>query len=426
MAASALSTYKLIRSLWPAEAIAEQIAKGSPLLGMVQKDTKFGEEYRKVSVGIGAPQGISMGNYGTAKANKTASAAVEFSVGTVSYYGAFSIGGDLFRRYKATGNKGLIVNPMARDSQLIMRQMKNDLSSLIHGNGGGSLGRIASSSTLASQTITLDAGADKRRIVKGMTLVASTASGTSGTILTGKVTVSSVGGTTAAPTITINEATWSGAITGLTTTSYLFREGCVGTGASGDGVINGLEALLPSHSGSPGTLYGVDRNQAPDQLAGTCVTATTKSPRQRILEASQVQADTGAAEGQLVYLLSTRNWVNLQNELSSAGMLQLSKVPSAPMGSIKVGVEYDAISIVGAGGPIKVVADAWMPDNVERLLDMDTLVLASTGDLIHWDDGASPDNPMLEDSADAREIRAVGDIAFYCTNPWANVRVAVA
>ena len=141
--------------------------------------------------------------------------------------------------------------------------------------------------------------------------------------------------------------------------------------------------------------------------------------------AGQVQADTGSSDGRLVYLMSTRQWVNLYTELSNANALVMTKSPSAPVGGLKVGVEYDAIKLVGPAGGIEVVADPWMPDNVERLLNLDSFTLASCGELIHWDDDATPDSPMLEDAADAREIRAVGDIALYCNDPWSNVRVAV-
>lgn len=424
MAGAVLSTYKFIRSLWSTEAIAQQIFKQSPALGLIPKDTNFGEQYRYISVGTSPGQGIAA-DFATAKANKTASTAVEFQVSTTPYYGTFSINGDLWRRYEFTGNKGLLLDPMARESKNLMKQIKNDLSSFIHGNGGGSLGRIASTSTLASQTITLDAGADMRRIVKGMTLWASTADGTSGSMLSGQVTVASVGGTSTAPTITINETTWSGAISGLTTTSYLFRAGATGTGAGGSGVIDGFESWCPSHSGSPSVFKGVTRSNFPNQLAGNCLTATTKSPRQRIMEASILQADTGAADGKLVYLLSTRNWGKLYNELASNNALVQTKAPAAKIGSLSTGVEYDAINVMGAGGMIQVVPDPWMPDNVERLLDIDTWQLASCGDLIHWDKGATTDGPMLEDGADSREVRAVGDMALICTNPWANVRVSV-
>jgi hypothetical protein len=187
----------------------------------------------------------------------------------------------------------------------------------------------------------------------------------------------------------------------------------------------GFDAWCPEHTGSPGTFLSVTRNDNPEQLAGISLDLQTKSPRQRILRAAQEQADSGASDGRRVYLLNTTNWVDLFNELSAANMLVQTKAPSAPMGNIKFGVEYDAIKIVGPGGPIEVIADPWAPTNVERLLNLDTWTLASCGDLFHWDDDATPDDPMLEDGADAREVRAVGDHQLYCNDPWANVRVKV-
>lgn len=424
MAAAQQSTYGLIRKIWPKVALVEQIYKGSPVLGMVGKDLDFGEDVRFVSIGTAPPQGIGAG-YGAAKSGKTASTSEAFQVVTTPYYGAFSIGGDLFRRFKHTGNKALLVNPMMRESKGLMRQMKNDLSSFVHGNGGGALGRIASTSTLASNIVTLDKGADARRIVRRMTLVAAITDGTSGTTLVGEVTVAAVGGTPTAPTVTIDQPTWAGAISGLTTTSYLFRKGAVGSGAGGDGVINGLDAWMPLHTGTPGAFLSVTRTNAPNQLAGNCLPATNLSAKQRILQAAQISADTGDGGGRMVYVMSTRNWTDLQHELSNSNALQMTKAPSAPVGKLNIGVEYDAIKLIGACGPIEIVADPWAPDAVERLLDMDTLTLASCGPMIDWDDGATPDSPMLEDAADAREVRAVGDLAFICTNPWPNVRVAV-
>lgn len=420
MPAAQLGVYKLIRSLWPREAIIEQIYKADPLLGMISKDTQFGEKIRYVTVGTSPPQGL--GDFGQAKQNKTASTAEEFQVQLASYYGNFSIGGDLYRRYKFTGNKAVLKDPMERESKGIMKQAKNDFSSFLHGNGGGALGRIASTSTLSSQTITLDASADRRRIVKGMTLWAATTDGTTGAVLPGFAKVASVGGTPTAPTVTIEQASWQAAFPGLTTTSYLFRAGCFGTGS----VFLGFDAWCPEHSGSPGTFLGVNRNNAPEQLAGISTTLTNKSPRQRVLLASQLQADSGASDGRLVYVMHTSNWIDLQIELTNANMLQMTKAPSAPVGSLKVGVDYEAIKMVGAGGPIEVVATPWANPKVERLLNLDTWKMASCGDWFHWDDDATPDDAMLEDAADAREVRSVGDQQLYCTDPWANVRVKVA
>jgi hypothetical protein len=141
--------------------------------------------------------------------------------------------------------------------------------------------------------------------------------------------------------------------------------------------------------------------------------------------AAQAQADSGASDGRMVYVLNTANWTDLYFELSSANMLNMTKAPSAPVGGIKVGVDYEAIKMKGPCGDIEVVADPFAPVAVERLLNLDSFTMASCGDWFHWDDDATPDDPMLEDAADAREVRAVGDHALYCNDPWANVRVAV-
>lgn len=417
MPAATVNQYKFIRSLWPSKAIVEQIVKQSPAIGLMPKDTQFGEKIRYVTVGTGGGQGLGP-DFLEAKQNKTPSTGEEFQVVTVPYYGNFSIQGDLWRKYEATGNKGLIVDPMARESKNLLLEAKNDISSYLHGNGGGAIGRILSTSTLSSQTITLDKGADKRRIRRGMTLWAATTDGTSGTVLSGFVKVASIGGTDSAPTVTVEQASWLAGIPGLTTTSYLFRAGVFGN------VIKGFDAWCPEHTGSPSAFLGVTRSNDPERLAGLCLTATTTSPRQRIMDASRLQADNAGAENP-VYLLSTRNWVNLYNELASANSLMMSKAPAAPVGSLKIGVEYDSIDIVGPSGKIKVVADPFAPDNVERLLDMSVWKLSSTGEMLHWDKGATPDSPMLEDQADAREVRLVGDVAVECWNPWANVRVKV-
>ena len=423
MPAAQISTYKLIRNLWPREAFMEQILKASPALGMIPKDTSFGEKIRFVTVGTSPPQGL--GDFGNAKQFKTASTAEEFQVQLASYFGNFSIGGDLYRRAKFTGNKGLLRDPMERDSKGLINQARNDFSSFIHGNGGGALGRILSSSNLATQTVTLDKGADARRLVKGMTLWASTTDGTTGTPLNGFVTVASVQGTATAPTVTITQSSWSAAISGLTTTSFLFRAGAFGTSV----VHFGFDAWNPDWltGGTPSAFLGVTRANAPAQLAGVNLTLTNKTPRQRIMLAAQAGADTGQQnDGRLVYLLNTTAWTDLYFELSSANMLQMTKAPAAPIGSIQLGLNYDAIKMMGPAGSIEVVADPWMPSGVERLLNMDTWKMASCGDWFHWDDDATPDNPMLEDAADSREIRAVGDQQLYCTNPWANVRVKTA
>ena len=389
MAAASASTYKLLRELWPQNSIYELLFKESPFLGMVKKDTSFYEKKRYIGVGYAMPQGIGV-SFADAKQFKTASKAVEFAITPVSYYGAFSLEGRLMRQAKS--NKAIIVDPMKRESRNMFLGIKRRWAKDIHGNGGGAIGRILSTSTLSSQTITLDTGTDIRSFEIGMPLQCATTDGTSGSVMSGYVTVASIGGTDTAPTITINESSWSSAIPSVTTTSYLFPYGCFG------GVLTGLDGWLPNHSGSPGTLFGVTRTTWADKLAGKVISVAGLGMRQAFLKMARVSADGFGVPDTI--LTSTRNWESLANELQSANVLNFTAAPASGVGSYKVGVEYKAISLVGPNSPLKVCADPDMPDTYSRCLQMDTFTLASTGELLSWIDGASPDSPMIEDAAD--------------------------
>lgn len=418
MSIATLSAYKLVRDLWPQKSIYDELFEGSPCLGIFKKDTNFAEKIRYIGVGYSAPQGIGA-TFAGAKQYKSPSKAVEFQIQTGSYYGSLSIDGVLYRRAKKTGNKALIVDPMSRDSKNLMRQMKNDLSTFLHGDGVGVLARMTSASTpTSSATVTLRNAADIRKFEPGMYLQTEATGATGGTINPGYVQVQSIGGTESAPTITVEQANWATGIPAVAASDYIYRADTYDSAP-----VKGLNAWLPSHSGSPGTFLGVNRNLYANKLAGQVLDGTQMSPRQRILRAARMVKDVGGKADTAI--MSTRNWEKLHNELQSANMLRFSKVPAAPVGKFNVGVKYDAIEMVGPGGPIEIFADPWCPDDVERVGQRDVFTLASTGELISWIDGATPGSPMMEDGADSFEIRAVGDMAFYCEAPWFWVRIAV-
>lgn len=417
MSIATLNAYNLVRDLWPQKNIYDELFEGSPCLGIFRKDTHFAEKIRYIGVGYSAPQGIGA-TFGDAKQYKSPSKAVEFQVQTGTYYGALSIDGVLYRRAKITGNKALIVDPLSRDSKNLMRQMKNDLSTFLHGNGVGSLGRMTAGSDPTTATITLATGADIRRFEPGMYVQTEATGATGGTINPGYVSIASVGGTDTAPTITVDQSSWDTGIPAAAASDFLYRAGTYDAAP-----IKGLNAWMPAHTGSPSAFLGVTRTLYANKLAGQVLDGTTMSPRQRILRAARMVTDVGGKADTAI--VSTRNWEKLHNELQSANMLRFSKVPAAPVGKISVGVKYEAIEMVGPSGPLHIFADPWCPDDVERVGQRDTCTLASTGELIHWIDGATPGAPMMEDASDSFEIRAVGDMAFYCEAPWFWVRIAV-
>lgn len=413
------AAYKLIRDLWPQKSIYDELYKVSPCLGIFKKDTNFGERIRYIGVGTSGPQGISS-TFGTAKSNRTASRAEEFQVQKRSYYGNFSIEGLLWRTFEFTGNKAILVDPMGRDSKNLMTNIKNDLSTFLHGDGAGVLGRLTAGSTVSTATVTLRSGADIRKVDRGMALELESTGATGGTVRSGFVTVASVGGTETAPTITVDQSAWNaaGGIPAAAASDYIYRAGTYDTAP-----LLGLGAWLPNHAGSPAAFLGVTRTNSVFKLAGNVLDGTLMSPSQRIKRASRIVADTGGTCD--TYIMSTRNWEQLSNELEASGRLKMTKVPAAAVGKMSFGVAYDAIEMIGPGGRMEVFADPWCPDDVERAGQRDTITIASLSDLVHWDSGATPQAPMLEDGADAREIRCVGDMSMYCEAPFYWCRVSV-
>lgn len=415
MAGASISNWIPVKSLWPQKAMYEQLLEDSPLLGLMRKDTNFGEKIRYIAVGYGAPQGLSS-TFVDAKAYKTASKGKEFQVQTRSYYGTFSIDGKLWRTYKHTGNRALIVEPLKRESMNLMQEARNNLGKYLHGDGVGVLGRLTAGSDPTSTAVTLRSASSLRNFSVGMPVQLESTGATGGTVRSGYAVITAIG-TEASPTLTV-ATSWDTHIPAAAASDYVYRAGTYDLAP-----IQGLEAWNPAHSGSPSAFLNVTRTDDAERLAGLELTATTMGPYQRVFRAARKVAERGFKPN--VYFMSTRNWEHLANEQLSAGRLNYAKVPAAPVGKVKLGITYDAIEIMGPRGPIRVYADHWMDDDVERCGQLDTLCLGSLGDLLNWQDGASPGSPMLEDGADSHEVRLVGDMAFYNEAPGAWCRVTV-
>lgn len=409
-----VSDYNLLRTLWPQKSIYEVLLNISPTIGIIRKDTSFYEKTRNIAAGYSAPQGIGY-TFGDAKDAKSASKSVEFAITQKSLYGAFSLEGLLMRR--AQSDKAIIVDPMKRESKNLVHTWMREISRTLHGNGGGSLGRISSISTTDA---TLTAYSDTRAFEQNMLVESATTDGTSGTVNAGFVTVSSVQRDTTTP-IVVATGNWTTGIAAAASNDYLFRRGGFGNAITGFGGWNPLW----STSSLPGTLFGANRNLDPLRLAGICLDARTLSPRLAALRAARLVHENGGKPD--CYILSTEDYENLSNELQSAGLLRYSQLPATSIGKFNFGIKYDAISIMGPAGPIDCVADPDAPVGIGRMLQKDTWVLGSLGELVHWINGANPSGMgMLEDASDAVEFRMVGDLQLYCEAPGFNCRVRLA
>lgn len=407
MAAAGLTAYKLFRSLWPQKSINESLFEQFPELGLLPKDTTFYEKYRYIDVGLGAPQGIGPVFTG-AKKNKSASTAVEFQNSTQPYYALFSIEGDLMRRAKS--DKALLVDPIKRESRNAILQWKLDVSRYLHGNGGGALGQIATTTTLSSQVIQLTNIKDIRFFRVNMVLNSSVDDGTGGGgVRSGQVTVANVNRRLGQ--ITIKEASISGALVGVTNNGasngsgdYLFRDQVY------NNVIPGFEAWNPASDPTSTLFRGVDRSVDTDLLGGLRIDGRKKTPRAALKMACNAAADMGGNPNLAIY--STDDWANLEADLDSAGSLVRTQVASSPLNGVNFGVTYEALKFMGPMGPVAIVASPNCPTGVARVLTKEICVLGCMGELLH-----PIDENDVEDAADAKEFRMLGDIDFYMDGP---------
>ncbi len=407
MSAAGLTAYKLFRTLWPQKAINEATFTQDPELGLFKKDGSFYEKIRQIAVGTNGAQGIG-GTYAGAKGNKAPSGAIEFSISTDPLYALWSLEGDLMRRAK--NDKALLVDPIKRESKTSIQNWRQAQCAYIHGNGGGALLRLAASGAVSGQTFTvLAADIKKMRFIQPkMTLQLGSTDGTTGSASAGTVTVATVNRT--AGTFTVVEASILGAIPTAANSDYVFRATTFGA------VLDGFEAWNPASAPGATLFNGVDRTTDVDLLGGLRLTATTLTPRAAAKAAANLVADMWGHPD--LYLLHTSDWANLEADLDSAGSLTRTTVAASPIGKLNFGVSYQGIQMAGPMGPIDVVASPNAPPGVGRMLTRDTWTLGYMGDLLH-----SIDENDAEDSADAKEFRMLGDVAFYCDLPGANCRV---
>lgn len=426
--ASGPSTYAntitegLVREIWPTENLIEEVIEEEPLLGTCAKETDWSYGVKHHPLGWGANQGIGR-TFADAKQYKSTASAAEFQLTTREIYAAASLEGKLLRAFEYTKQKALLIDPVTRAGELTIDRMRRRLSQAIHGNGVGKIGEISGAATTA--TITLSDANDLKNFEEGRPITVELTGATGGTASTYVAYVASIG-TEDSPTVTIEDSSGSSVTWAAAFPDVAVADGVsiYGAGTYDNDYIYGLDAFLPSHSGSPGTFLTCARNSNPGWLAGRCMTGTNLTVYQRIKKAARIAVDAGNKPD--VYLLSTRNFEKFEFEMDNK--LVMTKMPAADVGKYKLGVEYTGAVIQGPRGPIKVMPSMWMPDTVERCGELGTIVMGSIGPLVHWDMGngmGSMGSMRTEDGTDNRELRAVGDPAFLVKKPGAWVRVAV-
>jgi len=380
----------------------------SPFMAMVKKDTDMTGSSREVPLLYGAPTGRSC-DFTSAKTNKRPSSGKRFSVTLAKDY---ALGGIDSLALKTAIKDGSIGEGLKTELEGLTYSLTRSIASKLFRNGGGAIGRVASGQ--GSSTITLTNPDDIVNFEVGMQLDGATTDGTSGAVISSGTGALAriVSVNRSLGTITNSGAgNWNAAtgINGLAATDYLFQQGDFGI------ALKGLDAWLPSAAPGATTFFGVDRSVDTTRLGGQRIAAESTIEATINEAIAIVIREGGMPDSVFMHPLDLKALVE-----GLSTKVAYTNVTSSDVAK----VAFKAVSFLCSAGEVKIVSDLNCPRGVAWVLQMDTWVLGSAGDLVHVveDDG----NKMMRDSdGDSVEIRMRSYPQLYCKAPGYNARVTL-
>lgn len=397
---------QVLKIIYPKGVPLIEMYKKCPTLALMPKNTEWAGISTKFPLIWGAPQGASA-DLATAIANKSASKHAGFDVTCVDDYAVWGITGKAIAQSR--NDQGAFVRYLKVEMDGAMETLKRSAHHSLFRNGGGALGQISATSTVASQTITLANKYDVVFFEVGQVLVSSATDGTTGSARTGGTgqTVSAIDRTTGTITGTQD---WNVAITGCLAGDYLFRDGDFGL------KMLGLDAWLPQNAPGATSFYGVNRSLDTVRLGGTRLpTTSADKPIDETLLDLLDEVDTNGGSTDVI-VLHNKQWTSLEKRMLSK-VIYSEKV--VDIGTAKLG--FRSIVLKGPSGDVNVIADRNTLIDTAFALQLDTWELGSMGEqfLMLDDDGL----PFLRTSqSDEIEGRLVSRPGLACKAPGFNGR----
>lgn len=350
-------------------------------LATIRKDYKFGGNNARITLRYGRPQGGSM-VFATAQANKSSSSDAGFLLTRARDYHVCSITAEAL--LAADGDENSILNGVKAEMDGCTMMMKRSISAQLYRNGGGQRARVAS---IATNVLTLTEPNDIVFFEVDMTVQFSAADGTSGSVRAGTTTVTAVDRDNGK--ITLASAA---AITDLAANDYVFRNGDFGVAAKG------LQAWLPATAPTAGdNFFGVDRSADTTRLSGVRFAATSGAAKEDTLIDCAARLGREGGTPDTVYM---HNFDRADIVKSLGSKAQYDVVKSTD--NIPIG--FKAVILDGDKGPLKLVSDPNCPKGTFFMLQSDTWVIKSLGQLPQYAD--EDGNKMLREStADQYEWR---------------------
>jgi hypothetical protein len=327
-----------------------------PFWAMVKKVTDFDGDTYVEAVQYGQPQGRSH-DMSRADANITPSQYKRFTLTRAKDYGLFGITTEAIRAAKS--DTGAMIKSLSKEIDGAVLALTRNMAQEIYRNGGAAR---AQGSSVSSAVLTLTKAADVAQFEYGMTVRASTADGTSGTLEAGSVQITGLDRDAGTLTANVN---WTTGITGFAGTEYIFQDGDFGLG------LKGLLGWLPTTAPSAGeSFFGTDRSVDATRLGGVRVTGSGGPIEETLIEAhARLLREESSPD---VCFMNPLDWANFAKAISSRTIYERASRPSFDDPAI------DFATIRMAGG-IDIIADVNCPKGNAFMLQMDTWTFHSLG-----------------------------------------------
>jgi hypothetical protein len=374
MLATITAAIEPIFKQWYAKSYVNMFYRDRPLMGMIAKERAGGEQVKQpIKITQGAGQSAT---YTNADTNTSLSNRRPFFADWGKDYSLAKVQNDLIELSES--NTGAIVKALADETESAVEALALRFERDCFRSGYGDLGVV--SVTPAALALTLTLRADAQNFFAGQVLVAAPAVNT-GVLISGGATavVSSVDRDAG---IVYSATNWVAQIAALVATNVLFQQGDRTSAATPVPLkVVGLGGWLPLVAPVSGdSFFGVDRSLDPVSLAGVRVPGIGKPVSQAIYDLAVRIGENGGSPD--LAFVSFTDFGYLATELENRAVYD--NIQGAGLT-----ISYEAISIAGPKGRIKVFPDTFCP--------MDRLFVITKRDwTIYCGGGANPMYPSLK------------------------------
>lgn len=410
MTATVAAITNALQTIWPQKRLDQLMFETSPAIGVLPKKDGFVQD-DKLIVFKHAPTAGASADFTQAQANVGASAYARVRISRVSDYSLFRITTEALRAAKAKGPHSLL-SILEEESGSATYAFMQSLAVGVYGNGGGSLGQIASGG--GTTTITLTDPEDCVNFEVGMVVDTSSDDGTGGAGVDGNLhaitAIDYEAGTLTAA------ANWDGGAGHATANDHLFRDGDY------NGKMLGLSAWLPLTVGGADSFGddGLNRSTNRVRLAGVPYTADAADDgtieRTLIKAAAKLYRLGGRARPDCV-VMNPVPWAQLVNEMGAK--VHYDKMSAVGSSGQEADFGFKTLKLATARGLVDVMPDPFCPIERAYMLTKSTWEIQHLGGLPSWldDDG---NRGLRRGDADTIEWRLGAYFNMHCTAPGQN------